>query len=96
MVLTGHDGLKLGHYVAADGDGIDAVFRMGSVSSLAAYLNIEGIAGGVGRSLLESNGASRVFRGHMKPHQHIRLHRLIKFTVQKLPGPSAALLRRLE
>ena len=51
VIFTGYDRLELRHYVSADGDRIDAVFRMSAMSALSFDLDIKEIIGRVCRSL---------------------------------------------
>ena len=72
VILPGDHGLKLGQNIAADGDGIDAVFRMSAVAAFAGDLDGEGVAGCVGRSFFQSDGAGVEFRRNVKADEYVR------------------------
>jgi len=96
MVFTGNNGLQLCENVSADGDRIDAVFRMSAVAAFTGYFNEENVTGCAARAFLNADGANRKCRSNMKTGKYIRFQDFIELAVHHLFCAAAVFLSRLE
>ena len=72
MVFAGDYGLELGENVSADGDRVDAVFRMSTMAALAAYLDVINVTGCACRAFFYADGADGESRSYMETGKYVR------------------------
>lgn len=96
VVLTGNNRLELCEDIRADGDGVDAVFRMGAVAAFSADFDGEDVAGSVGRAFFEADGAGVIFRRYVKADENVGLYHVQGAFLYHIFGAGAVLLGRLE